>query len=229
MPSGGCTGLEALNPVCQAGGVVSAAASDGASLVFGAMTQWVVDGATWLLDQIGDVVSATTTVDLGAGWFDAHYKVMLGLLGVVVLPMLLGAAVQAILRQDGSILVRSALVHLPLSLLLAGGAVKTVQLALAATDSLCTTVASGTGTDLHNALSGVVGGLTGAAGDPTVPAFVLLLVALLVVVGALALWLELLLRAAALYVAVLFLPLALGSLVWPAISHWCHRVFKEIH
>ncbi len=42
------------------------------------------------------------------------------------------------------------------------------------------------------------------------------------------LWVELLVRAAAVYVAVLFLPLALISLVWPAISHWCRRLVETL-
>jgi len=42
------------------------------------------------------------------------------------------------------------------------------------------------------------------------------------------LWLELLIRAAAVYVAVLFLPLALATLVWPAISHWCRRLVETL-
>ncbi len=39
-----------------------------------------------------------------------------------------------------------------------------------------------------------------------------------------ALWLELVVRAAAVSVAVLFLPLALAALVWPAVAHWCRRL-----
>ena len=42
------------------------------------------------------------------------------------------------------------------------------------------------------------------------------------------LWLELLIRAAAVYVAVLFLPLALATLVWPAVSHWCRRLVETL-
>ena len=42
------------------------------------------------------------------------------------------------------------------------------------------------------------------------------------------LWLELLIRAAAVYVAVLFLPLALATLVWPAVSHWCRRLIETL-
>jgi hypothetical protein len=41
-------------------------------------------------------------------------------------------------------------------------------------------------------------------------------------------WVELLIRSSAVYVAVLFLPLALASLAWPAISHWCRRLVDTL-
>jgi hypothetical protein len=47
-------------------------------------------------------------------------------------------------------------------------------------------------------------------------------------VGAVLVWLELLLRAAAVYVAVLFLPLALAGRAWPAIAHWSPRLVRLI-
>jgi hypothetical protein len=47
-------------------------------------------------------------------------------------------------------------------------------------------------------------------------------------VAAFVLWIELLIRAAAVYVAVLFLPLALATLVWPAVSHWCRRLVETL-
>jgi hypothetical protein len=49
-----------------------------------------------------------------------------------------------------------------------------------------------------------------------------------VVFGSFLLWVELLVRAAAVYVAVLFLPLALASLAWPAVSHWCRRLVDTL-
>jgi hypothetical protein len=75
-------------------------------------------------------------------------------------------------------------------------------------------------------LSGVGSALAAASASSGFPAFVLLLGALVVALGAFALWVELLLRAAAVYVAVLFLPLALATLVWPAISHACRRLVE---
>ena len=67
-----------------------------------------------------------------------------------------------------------------------------------------------------------------AEGDPGLASFVLLLVGLLVAMAAFVLWLELLVRAAAVYVAVLFLPMALITLVWPSVSHWCRRLVETL-
>jgi hypothetical protein len=49
-----------------------------------------------------------------------------------------------------------------------------------------------------------------------------------VATAAFVLWLELLVRAAAVYVAVLFLPLAMATLVWPSVAHWCRRLVETL-
>jgi type IV secretion system protein TrbL len=224
----GCPGLDALNPVCQlAGGVSQTVIGRGANAVFSAVAGWVVDGASWLLAQIGSVLNATTSVDITASWFAAHYQLMLGLLGVVALPLVLGAAIQALLRQAPTLLLRSLFVQLPLAIVLAGVAVQVVHLALAATDALSAAVAQGSDRSTDQVLSGVANGLV-SAGNQGVPAFVVLLGALIVALGAFVIWVELLVRAAAIYVAVLFLPLALITLVWPAVSHWCRRLVDTL-
>jgi len=229
IPIPSCPGGSA-DPLCGlAGSAGSTLLGAGASSVLQSVTSWVVDGASWLLGQIGSALSSTTTVDIGAGWFTSHYQVMVGLAAVVVLPMLLCALVQSVYRQSPSMLVRSVLVQLPLALLLAAAMVQLVGLALAVTDDLSSAVASGSGTDIQQALSGLAGVLvTQTADGQQVPAFVALLGGLLVAFGAFLLWVELLVRAAAVYVAVLFLPLALASLVWPAVSHWCRRLVDTL-
>ncbi len=224
MLATGCTGLEALNPVCQAGN----AASAGFESVLSDISQWVASGAEWLLAQVGDVLTATTAIDVGAVWFKSHYGAMTALAGVVVLPLLLLSTLQAVLRRNPGQLVRSFLVQLPLALLLAGVAVQIVVLALAATDAMSDAVAGGTGSDVTALLRGITTGMASAASDPTIASFVLLLLALLLAVAAFVLWLELLVRAAAVYVAVLFLPLALATLVWPAVAHWCRRLVETL-
>ena len=202
--------------------------SAGFESILNGISQWVASGAEWLLNQIGDVLSATTTVDVGASWFRTHYGQMTALAGVVILPMLLASTLQAVVRQNPGQLVRTFLVQLPLALLLAVVAIQIVVLSLSATDAMSDAVAGGTDADVSSLLTTVTSGLVSSAADPSIASFVLLLVALLIAVAAFVLWLELLIRAAAVYVAVLFLPLALATLVWPAISHWCRRLVETL-
>ncbi len=230
-------GTAGLGPVCQVAsgvkGVVGSAASSlvgfGASSVLNALGSWVSGGATWLLRQIGAVMATTTSIDLGASWFTAHYRIMAALGAVVIVPMLLLGIMQSIYRQNASALVRSVLVNVPLAILLTAVAVKLVQLGLAVTDAMSSAVAQGAGLNSGHFLASVATGLsaTGAA-QPSAPAFVMFLGGLAVVFGALMVWVELLIRAAAVYVAVLFLPLALASLAWPAIAHWCRRLVDTL-
>jgi hypothetical protein len=230
--SSGCPGLEAVNPLCYAVGAVGSiggsVATAGVDAVLGGLSQWVASGAEWLLSQIGDVLTSTTTINLGAEWFRTHYAVMTALAAVVVLPLLLVSTLQAVYRQNAGQLVRAFFVQLPLALLLGVVAIQIVILCLSATDAMCTAVAGGSGSDVKALLAGMTKGLVIAVGDPTTATFVLLLVGLLVAAAAFVLWLELLVRAAAVYVAVLFLPLALAALVWPAVSHWARRLVETL-
>jgi len=227
-----------LGPACQAVAGATSAAGAAASQVAGfgigtaldAIAGWVSEGAAWLLGQIGSFLATTTSVDLGASWFTSHYRTMAALAGVVVLPMLLAGIIQAVHRQSASMLVRSVLVNVPLAVLLTAVAVKLVQLGLAVTDELSSAVAQGTGVDTGHAFDGVITALSSSpvtAAGPT-PSFIVLLGSLAVVVGAFLLWIELLVRSAAVYVTVLFLPLALAGLAWPAVAHWTRRLVDTL-
>jgi len=229
----GVAGL-AGSAVSGVAGLTGSAASQvtgfGVDSVLNALGSWVSAGATWLLAQIGTVMSDTTGIDLGASWFTAHYGTMAALAAVVVVPLMLLGIMQSVYRQNASMLVRSVVVNVPLAILLTAVAVKLVQLGLSVTDAMSAAVANGAGLDSGHFLGTVTAGLTGAAvvGQPAVPAFVLFIGGIAVVFGALAVWIELLIRSAAVYVAVLFLPLALASLAWPAISHWCRRLVDTL-
>jgi hypothetical protein len=222
--------------VCQVASgakhVVGSAASSlvgfGVGSVLNALGSWVSDGATWLLRQIGSVMATTTTIDLGASWFTTHYEIMAALAGVVIVPILLLGIMQSIYRQNASALIRSVLVNVPLSILLTAVAVKLVQLGLAITDAMSAAIAQGAGLDSGHFLASVAVGLSVTGNGTSAPAFVMFVGGLAVVFGALMVWVELLIRAAAVYVAVLFLPLALASLAWPAISHWCRRLVDTL-
>jgi len=232
----GVTGIGAVCSVAQGvggtvGSAVGSAVGFGVGSVLDAIAGWVTDGAVWLLGQIGGVLSATTAIDLGAPWFRAHYATMAALAGVVVVPLLLLGILQALYRQSASMLLRTVLVNVPLAVLLTAVAVTLVQMGLGITDALCAAVSQGAGLDTGHFLSTVTTALApaqAASGSTGAPTFVLFLGGIAVVVGAVLVWLELLLRSAAVYVAVLFLPLALAALAWPAIAHWSRRLVDTL-
>lgn len=210
--------------------IIGSALGSTVSAVFDAAGAWVAGGAVWLLGQVGHVMSATTSVDLGGAWFQEHYQVMAALAAAVVLPMACAGVVVAVYRQDVSLLVRGFFVKLPLALLFTGVSVELVRLGLAITDTLSARVLATGGVDTTHVLQPVGSFLSGTAvaGAGAVPAFVVFVGALFVALASLALWLELVVRAAAVAAATLFLPLALAGLVWPAVSHWCRRLAETI-
>jgi len=207
-----------------AGSVAGAVAGAGIGTIFSEAAQWVASGAVWLIAQVGRAMSGTTSIDLNAGWFSAHEAVMASLAAAVVLPMACCAAIQAVYRQSASMLLRTFFVHLPLSLLLTGVAVTLVRMALALTDAMSAAVLSSAGVDTTNLLTGLFAFLIPSTSVSPAPGFVVFLGSLVVASAALVLWLELVVRAAAVSVAVLFLPLALAALVWPSVAHWCRRL-----
>ena len=211
-----------------ASGAAGAAAGAGVGAVFSAAGAWVASGAVWLLGEVGHVLSATTTVDLSSGWFTSHESVMAALAAAVVLPMACCAVIQAIYHQSASGLTKTFLVYLPLSLVMTGVAVELVRVALSVTDMLSAQMMSSAGVDTTNLLAPLVTFFGAGSVDPSVPVFVVFVGGLLVAVASLVLWLELVVRAAAVSAAVLFLPLALAGLVWPAVSHWCRRLADTI-
>jgi len=126
-------------------------------------------------------------------------------------------------------MMRSFLVHLPLAMLLTGVAIELVRMALEVTDKLSQQVMAAGGVDTSHLLVPVADFLgAGGLANPGIPGFVVFMGALAVAVSAMTLWLELVVRAAAISAAALFLPLTLAALVWPAVSHWCRRLAETI-
>jgi hypothetical protein len=226
-----CIGPTLLQPICQGlGGIGSSIFSAGASAALDALSGWVATGSAWLLGQIGAALDATTKVSLGSPWFVDRYQSMEGLLALFALPLLVASAIQAIFQQRAGILVRAALIQLPLAMVLTGAAVELTSMALATTDQLSAAVSgasSGELGSLTGSLASVLVNSTTATGS-AVPTFITMLCAAVVALAALVLWVELVLRSAAIYVVVLFLPLALACSIWPALTGWSRRLVETL-
>jgi hypothetical protein len=208
------------------------AADSAAQAAFDVMGRWIAAGAVTVLGRVADLITSTTAVNLdtpdgAANWFSQQYTWMRTLALFVILPMLLVAAISAIVHQDPSRLIRAVLVHLPLAVLGAAVAVVLTDRAVHLTDLLCAQVSASLGGNVRQALDSVVRAMTdlGAIGA-SAGGFVATIGTLLVALGALLIWIELLIRASAIDVAVLFLPLALSGLLWPATARWARRMVE---
>jgi hypothetical protein len=154
---------------------------------------------------------------------------MIAVAGLLALPMLLLALIQAVWRQDIWILLRSALGYLPMAFILAGGAIVATQLLVSVTDGLAASVVQGLGGGSGNLLQSVGDAYKNALDDTSagaVPLFGVFLGAIILAIGAFVLWLEMVIRDAAIYVALFFLPLTFVAMIWPATSRWARRLVE---
>jgi hypothetical protein len=213
--------------VTGAAGNIVSAAGDSALRSF---TAAVSSAGNWFLQKVGGLINGTTSPNvMNARWFGTQYRVMLALAMVIALPVLLVSVAQSIVRVDAMQAIRSAFVYLPIAAIFSAVAPAIVQLLIDSSDWMSTAIS-------HNATASAqkfmveTGSWLGAVGagtiNPAVPVFGVLLGATVVVLGAFSIWLELLLRSAAIYVAVLFLPLGFAAMVWPAGWRWCRRLIE---
>ncbi|MHB8264199.1 MAG: hypothetical protein ACYDGY_10750 [Acidimicrobiales bacterium] len=193
----------------------------------GALASWAGGGAVWILHELGKFISYTTAPELTSNWFGSDYRTMLYLATAVILPMVCIGAVQSVIRQSPALLLRSFLVHLPLAILMMFIAVQLVHLGLSVTDALSNALAKGSGSTTRNLLVSISDLFAKGTGVQA-PAFVLFVFGIVVTICGLILWLELVVRTAAISAATLFLPLGLATFAWPALSHWCRRLAETI-
>jgi len=93
-----------------------------------------------------------------------------------------------------------------------------------------TKTALGDGTTFFKAVSGVFSDRSASAafGAAVGSTIVTLIFAIMVLLASIAVWIELILRNAVIYVAVLFLPITLAASVWPALRSWSTNLTKTL-
>ena len=208
------------------GGAAQAVASTASTaLGLAAIGTWVVGGAEVVLNQAAAALGQTTAPQLRTTWFSSTYWRMAAIATVLTLPFLFAAAVQALIRSDLALLARATFGYLPLAMLAVAIAAPVTMLLLAASDQLCGFISSAAGNASAHFLANaavVIAGLTAFTRSP----FLAFLVGLFMIGAAFALWIELLMREAAVYVIVLMLPLAFAAMVWPARRIWAVRAVE---
>ncbi|HYA44244.1 MAG TPA: hypothetical protein VED59_01455 [Acidimicrobiales bacterium] len=195
-----------------------------ANALIGLVIREVAAGAVRMAsDTLGQALVSTTGPGLEGGWFPPVVGNMMKVAGFFVAPILFAATLGAILRQDMRRLARAWGACLPLSLLGGFAVAQLAEEGVKVTDDLSEMIESVVSPDLQvNFAKAVTGGLAYTlTWGPVV-----LIPVLIFLLGALAIWLELALRSAAIQLAVLFMPVALVGLIWPATAHWAKRLVE---
>jgi hypothetical protein len=187
----------------------------------------VVGGAQYALKLTVAAIGGSTDPDVRAGWFSASYWRMAAVAALLTVPFLFAAAIQAMLRSDLSLLLRAAFGYLPLGLLAVGIAAPLTALLLTGSDEMSSIVSSASGRAGASFLDRVAG-LGGLISAGSGALFVSFFIALFTTAAAITLWLELLIRQAAVYVIVLMLPLFFAAMVWPARRIWAARAVEML-
>jgi hypothetical protein len=215
-----------------AGDVASDAAKAVAQPIFREATEWVAQGAGWLVGRVGGLIDTSTTPRLQSRWFAGQYAQMGLLATALALPLLFLAVIQAALARNPALITR-ALAAVPVAFVLTGAAVAIVAALLGVTDWACQAISGQTGPNSREFFGDVAkafdtitddSGATGAA-----PAlFVALLASIFAALAALAVWVELLIRSAGIYVCVLFFPVVLVARIWPKLEKWATRLAEAL-
>jgi hypothetical protein len=221
--------LPVVTNVCGAvGSAASSVASATGEFVMRGVTEWVTDAAVWVTGKVGDLVNSTTSPDLTASWFQGEYGAMLTVAGALALLMLMLAVIQSVLRQDVSMLIRAAFGYLPMAFILSAVAIAATGLLIAVTDAMSAAVVTSLGSGQTSNLLQSVGDAykNALAQSSGIPLFGVFLGAIVLAIGAFVLWFEMIIRDAAIYICVFFLPLTFVGMIWPATSRWARRLVE---
>ncbi len=200
--------------------------------IFDQLTQWVASGAGAAVGLVVKGMQATTTPELKASWYQQRFTSMAALgvgLALLVAMIALGSAA---IRRDPDALA-STFIGMWRAGLGTGLVIALTVIALGVADGISSDVtktAFGDGTSFFKAAASVFSDRSASAafGAAVGSTIVTLIFAIMVLLASIAVWIELILRNAVIYVAVLFLPITLAASVWPALRSWSTNLTKTL-
>jgi hypothetical protein len=193
---------------------------EAAKVGLSATSAWIVLGAQAMLAELVKLLALVSTPSLTASWFSDSYWQIASLAMLLTVPFLFAAAVQAVIRTDLGVLLRAALIDLPIAVLAVTVTAPLVALLLAATDEMCAMV-TGHGTAGGSFLAATSLDLTTIRSSA-----MLAIIAVMILLAGMVLMVELIMRSAAIYIVVLFLPIGFAAMVWPARRVWIKRMVE---
>ncbi len=204
----GCSGWNAVNPICRAGQLLGTAAKSVGNDVFGSIADYFAAAAssavTWLWRQL----NAATSIDLTSTNIKTDLLATGAIAALITFGLFLIQVITAVLRQDPGGLMRGVR-GLGIAFIGAAFAIASTQVLLAAVDGLCNAVVRfALNTDLAGMGSKmIVATSLGSIGNPAG----LLLLSLVIIAAVVVVWVALMIRKMLIIISAVFAPLAFSG------------------
>ncbi|TWG96001.1 TrbL/VirB6 plasmid conjugal transfer protein [Nocardioides sp. J9] len=219
----GVCDVPVIHEVCNAAG-------DAAGSVVTAPFDWLAQGmggaAEWMFISVWKVIDTTTFVDVTSGEYTKVYNIMFGVGVFVMLGFFMLQVIGGMIRREPAALSRAAL-GLAKSILGSFVALALLATALEITDQLCIGIVNAAGTNMNEmgdkvaVLAAGLGAINLSA--PGAGAILTIFLSSLAIVGAMVVWISLLIRKALLLIAIVFAPIALAGSSWDHTRTWLSR------
>ena len=199
-----------------------------ADVGIGALSKWIEDGVGWELKQLQPFLGAG---GMGGDWFAPIFGRMVNIAAALMLPFLLLGLIQALLQRDVILVLKVAFLYPLVGVAATACAIWLTQQLMAITDGMTAYMLQGLGDNLAALLTHLTATILAvAAGAALSGAGSAVAVAAALVVGGatLLIILELLLRQAAIYICLLFLPLAFSVMLWPRLQHLAVKMVEAL-
>jgi hypothetical protein len=190
-------------------------AGDGVMKVF---TVFFTDGANWFLERLEELVTAPTRPDLSVGWWVEKYNLMLALAAVVAAATLILALIDDAAKGSPEGLVKAILADVPVAGLVGGIGPLVIQYLVDLADWLNGRLLQDLGVDSAKTLTSSAewfAAFSSTTGSPATPAVAALIAALITILAAFVIFLELMLRANAIYLIAALIPVMYAVRIWP--------------
>jgi hypothetical protein len=212
------------NAACSVGstvanGVGSIVSGVGNTILDG-IASWLIGAATAVTKFVAVQMRSTTTPQLQSSWYEAQFAPIAALGAALALLVTLVALGSAALRRSPDALA-GTLVAVVRAGFGTGVIIALTVIGLGIADAISADILQSSPHAFWSTVSTAWGQRGfGGFGSSALAA----LIALVEVFGALFVWLELIVRNAVIYIAVLFFPVALAASIWPPLAGWTGRL-----
>jgi hypothetical protein len=192
------------------------------------MENWVIDAVAWFVGRILSLLEATTQVNLKAGWFlapDGPYDQVLSLGAVLLVVFLFVGLIQGLLAGDPAGMVLRMARDLPLAVVGMVTVIDVGSLLLQLSDAMAHGLLNGGGDDGKQVMRTLTSAAHATGGDGSL---VIVVLGLFVILAALFVWVELVIRAGLIYLLVAMSPLVFAAVVWPSARGMLRKLVELI-